>query len=100
MANKLNTFAAGLITGIIGPAFGFLIYGFYFVEKYRINMQYFFTDVFVGTKEYQSPIATLSLLFNLALFFLFLRLNWENAAKGVLGATMIYAPIIVFLFFY
>ena len=100
MANKLNTFAAGMIVGLIGPVIGFFLYGLYFCYRFLTSMSYFVTDVFFGTKPYQSPIATLSLLFNLGLFFLFLKLNWERGAQGILGATFVYVPIIVFLFFY
>lgn len=100
MAAKLNRFYSGLILGLIGPWIGFLIYGLYYGSKFRVSLSYFIHAVFLGTRGYQSPIASLSLLFNLAIFLLFLRFNWDEGARGILMGTFIYVPVVVFLFFY
>lgn len=100
MAEKLNKFQTGLIFGLIGPVIGFLIYGFYYAVNFRVSLSYFINYVFLGTKGYQSPIASLSLLFNLITFLLFLRFNLEEGARGILMGTAIYVPLVIFLFFY
>jgi hypothetical protein len=96
----INKQSIGLVAGLIGPWIGFVIYGNYYAHKYLKSFDYFVTEAFIGTKAYQSPIATLSLLFNLLLFLLVLRFDWERCAKGILIGTFVYVPIIVFLFLY
>ncbi len=100
LGNKLDSYYPGIILGLIGPWIGFLLYGLYYGNKFRVSLYYFVDAVFLGTRGYQSPIATLSLLFNLLLFLLYLRLDWEEGARGILMGTFIYVPIVVFLFFY
>ena len=100
MLSKFNKLAYGLVVGFIGPWIGLLLCSIYNAYKYNVTVRYFINDMFLGVKEYQSSIASLSLLFNLAMFMLFLKLNWDTAARGVLMATFLYAPVVVYLFYY
>ncbi|MES2628377.1 MAG: hypothetical protein V4616_05360 [Bacteroidota bacterium] len=100
MRDKLDHFRTGIVLGLIGPWIGFCLYGLYYGNKFLVSFSYFVNSVFLGTRSYQSPIASLSLLFNLAIFLLFLRFDLEEGARGILMGTFIYVPIIVFLFFY
>ena len=49
--------------------------------------------------EYKAPVLSLSLLANLALFFLLDRWDLYKAMRGVILATMIYGLLIVLLLF-
>ena len=100
MKQHIDKFWVGMIFGLLGPFIGFWIFGMYYCHKFHVGFSYYIHAVFLGTKPYQSPIATLSLLFNLILFFLFLRFHFNRTAQGIMGATLIYAPVIIFLFFY
>ena len=44
-----------------------------------------------------SYYVSLCALINLLLFFIFLRINADRAARGVLGATILYAFTIIFI---
>lgn len=100
MRDKLDRFKMGLVFGLIGPFIGFCLYGGYYCNKFRTSFPYFVNEVFLGTRTYQSPIATLSLLFNLLVFLIYLRVNWEEGARGILAGTACFIPIILFLFLY
>ncbi|HQV76060.1 MAG TPA: hypothetical protein PLE78_11255 [Flavobacteriales bacterium] len=91
----------GVILGLFAPVLGFLVYGTMYVTSIRPHLElgWFITDLFLGTREYQGPVLSLSLLANLALFFLFDRLDRPKAMRGVIGATFVYAVAIVVLSF-
>lgn len=89
----------GLILGLIGPFFGFLIYGLLWSLYFKKPFAYFVEDVFLGISEFQSSIVALSLLFNLVPFFIFLRKDRYKSARGVLLALFIYVPIVLYLRF-
>lgn len=97
---RLNKVSFGIIVGVIAPFFGFLIYGLYYTWEFQQPMSYFIKTVFLGTKSYQSPIISLSLLADLAVFFFFLRKNWNKAAKGVVFALLMYVPLVIYLRFF
>lgn len=43
-----------------------------------------------------SGIIAVSLVFNLVFFFTALRFHWYYAARGVIMATFLYAPFVVY----
>jgi hypothetical protein len=88
---KKNSIALGIISGLIAPMIGLLCYWLF---SFR---QVTFSEFFTYFHRYKLVSAALStcLVFNLAVFFLFLYLKWETSAKGVLIATFIYGIIVV-----
>lgn len=90
---KYNNIFIGLAGGVAAPAVAFIIY--FKIHDPRLGIQ----DTVLRLQEsgVLSYYASLSAIVNLLLFFLFLRLNAERAARGVLGATILYAFIILFL---
>lgn len=91
----------GVVLGLFAPVLGFLGYATMYVTSIRPHQElsWFINDLFLGTREYQAPVLSLSLLANLALFFLFDRLDRPKAMRGVIGATFVYAVAIVVLSF-
>ncbi|MFZ1333563.1 MAG: hypothetical protein WAR83_15320 [Flavobacteriales bacterium] len=89
----------GLISGLLVPVLGFVIYAFLYVTGIRphLTFSYFVNDLFLGTRTYQSPILSLSLIANLPLFFWFDRNEMQKAMRGVILASFVYAVIIVAL---
>jgi hypothetical protein len=85
---RWNSLATGLLLGLLAPVVGFVIYATMYVK-----------DLFIGTREYQSPVLSISLIANLALFFLLDRWDLYKAMRGVIMATMIYGLVIVLLLF-
>ena len=84
-----NTIRLGVIMGALGPIAGFWLY--YFLE-YRNFNHIQFIKLITGM-HLSSALLSLSLLTNLASFFLFINLKHDNSARGVLMATIFYAII-------
>jgi hypothetical protein len=93
--------AIGIVTGLIAPVFGFLGYGLLYVSAIRphLGLSEFVQDIFFGTREYQSPILSLSLIANLPLFFWYDRRDMYKAMRGVILASFIHGVIIIALWF-
>jgi len=91
----------GLITGLLVPFLGFVIYATMYVTGIRphLTFPYFVNDLFLGTRTYQSPVLSISLIANLPLFFWYDRKDMPLAMRGVIFASFIYAAIIVVLWF-
>lgn len=80
----------GIISGIIAPAIVF-----FFLHTFtfnRVTPEYFYSSPGILAK-----MISLSLLGNLAAFFLFLKYDFELSARGVLFATFIYGAGILVL---
>lgn len=89
MVNK-NSVITGIICGIIIPSIVFfLLHSFTFN---RVTPEYIFSSPGIVAK-----LLSLSLLGNLAAFFLFLKYDFELSARGVLFATFIYGAGIALL---
>ena len=95
--HKFNRIYYGVICGIIGPVIGFWIF---YLMQFSHKSPGSFIELFLATKVIQSKILSLSLIFNLGLFFLFLKFDFRSAALGVLYATFAYIPVILYLKFW
>lgn len=91
--------AAGIATGLLVPVLGFYLYGLVHIHFVRphMDLHYFVHDLFLGTRRFQAPILSLSLIANLPLFFLFDRVRMYKAMRGVVAATLLYGVVIVAL---
>lgn len=90
---KANNMLTGLACGLAAPAIVFVTY-FSIRDPYMHladSVQRFYES---GVLSYY---ISLSAIVNLGLFFLFLKFNADKSARGVLGATIIYAFTILFL---
>jgi hypothetical protein len=88
---KKNSMALGIISGIIAPMIGLLCYWLFSFRQMTLSE---FLTYFHRYKLVSAALST-CLVFNLAIFFLFLYLKWETSAKGVLISTFLYAIIVV-----
>ena len=90
-----------MIVGLLFPVLGFLGYAGLYVTGIRphLGFSYFVTDLFFGTRAYQAPILSLSLIANLAPFFWFDRKEMHAAMRGVIMASFVYGIAIVVLWF-
>ena len=90
---KFDSMISGLVAGLMFPAVVFFAY--FWMRDPQLHI---FDQVKrlkeSGVLSYYLSLAVIS---NLGLFFLFLRTNAEKAARGVLGATIIYAFTVLFL---
>ena len=84
----------GVLLGIIAPIIACIFYVVFIKEKTLEN----FINHFVTDRNLPS-IISLSLLINLALFFLKLKFNKDEQSRGILFSTFLYGVIIVILKF-
>jgi hypothetical protein len=91
---EFDKIIVGLFLGIVGPFIGFWIY---YLFQFNHKSPDDFIRMFIAVKEIQAPILSLSLIFNLALFFILIKINFEKSAKGVLFATFMYIPVMIIL---
>jgi hypothetical protein len=58
-------------------------------------MEYFVQDVFLDSALYKDSILTISVLFNVGLFWICLRFDLEKLAKGILAVIFVSVPLII-----
>ena len=84
----------GVLLGIISPIIAFVIYVVFIIETTLgsvINNPSFTNNL--------PAIISLSLLINLALFFLEIKFNKDEQSRGILFSTFLYGVVIVILKF-
>lgn len=91
--------STGLIAGLVAPVIGFFLYGLIHTGLIRphLHLHDYIFDLFLGTREYQPKILSLSLIANVPLFFWFDRMGWHRAMRGVIASMFIYGIVIVVL---
>ena len=84
----------GVLLGIIAPIIACIFYVVFINEETLEN----FINNFVTDRNLPA-IISLSLLINLALFFLKLKFNKDEQSRGILFSTFLYGVVIVILKF-
>ena len=90
---RFDNIVTGLTCGLIAPAVVFVIY-FSIHDPMLHILDVFHRLTESGVISYYMSLCAIA---NLLLFFIFLKFNIERAARGVLGATIIYAFTVLFL---
>lgn len=86
----------GLLLGLVAPAISFTVY---FLINYRyMSISGFINYLKLG--DTYTPLVSLCVLTNLVPFYILINKEKYNGTKGVLGATFIWAGLIVFLKFF
>ena len=93
MKNWSNKLFTGLILGILCPPLAFY---FFSLVEYRGESAVELIKGFAGRKVL-THVISLSVLINLPLFFTFLSSNRDYTARGIIGATLIYAFVVLIL---
>ena len=93
MKNWSNKLFTGLILGILCPPLAFY---FFSLVEYRGESAIELIKGFAGRKVL-THVISLSVLINLPLFFTFLSSNRDYTARGIIGATFIYAFVVLIL---
>jgi hypothetical protein len=91
--NIKDNFFTGLICGAVAPVIAFSVY-----TKISFPAESLMTVLHkINELGILSTIISISVFFNLLVFFIFIWSKADRSAKGVLGATFIYAFIIVIM---
>lgn len=88
--HKLNTIVTGIISGVILPVIVYFI--MYFSKIQDVHLTLFSNNLVIG--NIIPVILSHCILPDLILFFIFNGLNWMQAAKGVLGTTVVLTVLI------
>lgn len=100
MKQRFDTVFTGAIWGTLAPVFGTLIYFLlqrYVFHKIHVNLDQFLA--YVGKGKALPALISLSLVANLLVFFLCLRTNMHNAARGAILATIGYGILMIIIKF-
>jgi ABC-type spermidine/putrescine transport system permease subunit II len=93
---KWNKMSIGFAAGLVGPIVG--IFAFYLMKINEVTPEVYWQ--MLHNKIFLSPMLSFGCIMNLVIFFLFLRKDFYNSARGVIFATFIWAiPIIYTKFF-
>ena len=92
---RFDKLVPALLLGILFPLLSFSVYA-----KYRFP-EVPLTEIYGHVKKLgiTSAMLSLSVFLNLFLFFFFIWRKADQAAKGVLTATMVYAFVVVYIKF-
>jgi hypothetical protein len=93
---KSNHFLTGFISGLLAPFVGF--YLFYLAQFRAVGLEGYYNQLLENNKL--AAAISLSLVANLALFFVFDRFGYLFAQRGVIAATFLYGFFIVYLKFF
>ncbi len=90
-SNTFDTVGVGLLVGLILPIAIFFIV--FLVKESEVS----FVDYVKGMWRMQALIklGSLCVFANVAVFWIFLKKKYEKAARGVLGATILYAFVVL-----
>lgn len=87
---KFNTLATGIIAGVVVPVIVYFI--LYYSKIQQVKFTLFSDNLVIG--NIIPVIISHCILPNLLLFFIFNGVNWLQAAKGVLGTTVVLTVLI------
>ena len=90
--NRYDRILTGWLPGIIAPLIIFLL--IYLVKYSEMEFMIYLKNVW--TMKIFLKLLSLCVFPNLALFFLFYRMKYDMAARGVIMATFIYAFVVLF----
>jgi hypothetical protein len=90
---KKDAFMTGFVPGLILPWIGFYLYYLMFFSYMS------FAGFFKHVEKANLMISVLSLgvILNLVLFFYFYKVETDKSARGVIGASFVYAFIVVYV---
>ena len=84
----------GFFVGLIAPFVAFSVFILFVLE-----VDLFQTISEVSKSDKLPHIISLSLLINLVIFFMKIKTRRDDAARGVLGATILYGFLVIYLKF-
>lgn len=88
-----NNLLTGFITGLLVPPLAFVLFCYFSLPDETIGevvRRYYKLNVI-------THVISLSVLVNLAVFFLFLKTDKERSAQGVIGSTFFYVLLVLIL---
>lgn len=88
----------GILLGLAGNVFGFVLYGLIFGWMNDVDFAWFYENVFWKTDLFKSQIITGSLLVNVLIFFVLFRMKKDELSKGMLITILLSVIAIIYYF--
>lgn len=88
---KNDSFGVGMLTGFLVPVV--IFFAVYFFSETTVSIANYIKSLW--RLQALVKLGSLCVFANVAVFFGFLRIKHEQAARGVLGATIIYALFVL-----
>ncbi|MFN8777075.1 MAG: hypothetical protein ACK5XV_09930 [Flavobacteriales bacterium] len=97
--HRLDKIWIGVVIGLAGALLGFMLFGIIWSIGTDHPFTYYLHDTFYGiTSMFQDKIVTISILVDVVLFYIFLRLQWYNLCKGLLAVVILSVPVALCLY--
>jgi hypothetical protein len=94
---KFDRTGWGIGVGLLGTLFGFLTLAGWWSVVNGTSLSYFYDTVFLNSQLYKDSILTVSVLFNVGLFWLALRTGHERLARGIMLIILLSVPTIIWI---
>jgi hypothetical protein len=95
MKRFLNTIVGGVLSGVLGTFFGFLILGAYWSYSNNVDLNYFIENIAAKSLLYRDSMLTISTLFNVGVFYIGIKAEWWKFCRGILMVIMACVPLII-----
>ncbi|MFT7345377.1 MAG: hypothetical protein ACI9XP_001972 [Lentimonas sp.] len=96
--NWTKDHSVGMVVGVILPVVFIPIVIFILSKFSHASFSYLFNSMKVSG-DMMSKVISLSVIINLIVFYVFLNKEKYNFARGVIYATMLYLPVILYFNF-
>jgi hypothetical protein len=95
---KWDNIWVGMVVGLIGFIIGLFLFALAFTAWSGGTMQQFIDNVLLGLYDFESRIVTVAILFDVAIFYLFLRKNYLQLCKGIMAIMVLSVPVVAWLY--
>ena len=95
MRRYIDTLVGGILSGLLGTFFGFLILGAYWSYANSVELSYFIENIASRSLLYRDSILTISTLFNVGVFYIAIKAEWWKFCRGILMVIMACVPLII-----
>lgn len=95
---RFDTFAYGVAAGIIGAGVGFVVFGFLIAQLNGQTFGRFIETLVQGSDIFHDKLVTVSILFDVILFFVMIRQEYYNFCKGILAVVIVSVPVAIYLY--
>lgn len=96
MKERFDKVYVGLIAGIVGIFAGFFLLAIVWSIANKMSVKYFIDEIFIASPLFKDKIITVSVLFNVLLFFVSNKLGYFRISKGILAIVLLAVPIIIY----
>lgn len=94
---KADNLALGVVLGLLGTVAGFFIFATYWSMVNNTSIGYFVENIFLGSPLFRDKIVTISVLFNVMIFYLAMRAKLYKISQGILLVILLSVPLIIYL---